>query len=178
MGTPKAELSWQGESLAERAARVLTAVCDPVVEVGPGYTGLPSTLEDPPGEGPLAAFVAGAEALSRAGRVPEPVMLLAVDLPFVDSELIELVARWPGERTAVPVADGHRQVLCARYGTEAPSAAARLLADGRRSLVALLDHVAADFLPEAAWRAVAPAHVFADVDTPEDLTRWRRDVHG
>ena len=45
--------------------------------------------------------------------------MLGVDLPFVEPELVRLLADWPGNASAVPLADGHRQVLCARYGEEA-----------------------------------------------------------
>jgi molybdopterin-guanine dinucleotide biosynthesis protein A len=177
MGSPKAELLWRGERLADRAANVLTAVCDPVIEVGPGYTGLPVALEEPRGTGPLAALVAGVEALALGGPVGG-VVVLAVDLPFVGPELIRLLADWPGDGSVVPVDDGHRQVLCARYGDDATAPAARLLAEGRRSLVALVDQVTVELVRESRWHAVAPTHAFADVDTPDDVTRWLSHVDG
>ena len=59
MGTDKARLVVNGETLAAHAARVLSAVCDPVIEVGQGVTGLPAIQEDPAGAGPLVALVAG-----------------------------------------------------------------------------------------------------------------------
>jgi molybdopterin-guanine dinucleotide biosynthesis protein A len=178
MGTPKAELMWHGERLADRAARVLRHVCDPVIEVGPGYTGLPVTAEEHPGAGPLAALVAGFEALARAGTPGGAPIVLGVDLPFVEPELVRLLADWPGNASAVPVADGHRQVLCARYGGEAAPIAARLLTLGRRSLLALVDEARAEIVPEACWRTVAPGHSFADVDTPDDVARWLTRVDG
>ena len=39
LGRDKATLMYQGETLAVRAARVLSEVCDPVIEVGPGVSG-------------------------------------------------------------------------------------------------------------------------------------------
>jgi molybdopterin-guanine dinucleotide biosynthesis protein A len=180
MGAPKAEITWRGERLADRAARVLTAVCDPVIEVGPGYTALPATVEEPPGGGPLAALVAGHHELVRRGAPDGPIVVLAVDLPFVGPELVRLLADWPGDGTVVPTADGHLQVLCARYGTGVVGAAAGLLAEGRRSLVGLIDRVPAEMVGETRWRAVAGAnaHSFADVDTPDDVARWLADVDG
>ena len=68
MGTDKARLVVNGETLAARSARVLTAVCDPVVEVGPGVSGLPAVLEEPPGAGPLVALLAGVGALGDRAR--------------------------------------------------------------------------------------------------------------
>lgn len=178
MGSPKAELLWRGRRLADRAAAVLVGVCSPVIEVGPGYTGLAATVEEPRGAGPLAALVAGVGELERRGERAAPVVVLAVDLPFVGGELIRLLAEWPGERSAIPVADGHLQVLCARYGTDATATAARLLAEGRRSLVDLVDRTSVDRVPEERWQEVAPVHAFADVDTPDDVTRWWSRLDG
>jgi molybdopterin-guanine dinucleotide biosynthesis protein A len=103
---------------------------------------------------------------------------LAVDLPFVDAELIRLLAEWPGDGTVVPVADGHLQVLCARYSDAATEAAARLLTEGRRSLLDLVEQTTVDLVPEAQWRAVAATNAVADVDTPDDVARWRNAVDG
>ncbi len=57
------------------------------------------------------------------------------------------------------------------------------MAAGERSLRALLAAVPHDVLAEAEWRRVAPADVFADVDTPDDavalgLTLPSPDAHG
>src|SRR5438132_14472 len=68
MGTDKALIEVDGQRLAERAAAVLAAVADPVVEVGPGWSPLPAVREDPPGSGPLAAVSTGAAALRRRGH--------------------------------------------------------------------------------------------------------------
>ena len=87
MGTDKALLEVDGRTLAERAAAVLRAVCDPVLEVGPGVSGLPAVREDPPGAGPLAALGAGAAELARGGHAG-PVLVLAVDMPFVTAGLL------------------------------------------------------------------------------------------
>jgi len=41
LGFDKATVMVGDETLAERAARVLSAVCSPVIEVGPGRSGMP-----------------------------------------------------------------------------------------------------------------------------------------
>jgi molybdopterin-guanine dinucleotide biosynthesis protein A len=174
LGRDKATLELAGERLADRAARVLAAVATRVVEVGPGITGLPACVEDPPGAGPLAALVAGAAALG--DPPPAGVLLLACDLPGVDEAVLARIATWPGARTAVPVEGGRVQLVAARYGSDALDAAGELLRRGERSLRALVDRVRHDVIPEAAWRAAAgvkSSATFADVDTPADLARWR-----
>ncbi len=168
MGTPKAELLLHGEALAARAARVLGAVCEPVVEVGPGYTGLAHVVEDPPGGGPVAALVAGWDALGG----PEAVLLLACDLPFPDAALLLLLATTPGASTVVPVAGGRPQPTCARYGRAAVEAARAGLAAGRASFRDLLGATEVELLGEDRWRAVAGPDALVDVDTPERAARF------
>jgi molybdopterin-guanine dinucleotide biosynthesis protein A len=166
LGFDKTTVEVGGETLATRAARVLSAVCAPVVEVGPGRSGLPSVREDPPGAGPLAALVAGAAALGGA-----QVVLLACDLVAVEPPLLRLLAGWPGAPTAVPRVAGRDQLVCARYGADAIATATRLLAAGERSLRALIAAVEADVLTEEHWGAVATEASFADLDVPADLDR-------
>jgi molybdenum cofactor guanylyltransferase len=166
LGFDKATVRIGDETLAGRAARVLGAVCSPLVEVGPGHTGLRAVCEIPPGSGPLAALVAGAGALEA-----ESVVLLACDLVRVESPLLALLADWPGAPTVVPMVGALPQLVCARYGPDAVAAARGLLATGERSLRALLTAVAADLVTEAQWQAVTGADAFEDLDTPGDLER-------
>jgi molybdenum cofactor guanylyltransferase len=166
MGTDKARLVVNGETLAARSARVLTAVCDPVVEVGPGVSGLPAVLEEPSGAGPLVALLAGVGALGR----PHSVILLACDLPNVSPELIRLLVEWPGSGTVIPVVEGRLQYACARYGPAAFDEAQAALRGGDTSLRAI-GGADCEFVSEGDWGGVASALTFADVDTPEDLRR-------
>ena len=111
MGRDKAELVVAGERLADRAARVLQTVCDPVLEIGPGRSALEAVGDDDPHAGPLAALVTGAGALRPRGY-EGAVLLLAVDLPFVDARLLELLVNHPSADSVVPVAGGMRQSCC------------------------------------------------------------------
>jgi molybdopterin-guanine dinucleotide biosynthesis protein A len=161
MGRDKATIVVRGETLAARAARVLRAVCAPCVEAGDGGSGLPAVREEPPGSGPLAAFLAGVDALGATG----PVFLLAVDLPHVDERAVRLLASRPGTHSVVPVVAGRHQYACARWSA---AAIARARASGSAALGALMgDDV--ELLDEAAWRGVLAPGVFRDVDTPGDL---------
>jgi molybdopterin-guanine dinucleotide biosynthesis protein A len=169
MGRDKAELVVAGERLADRAARVLKSVCDPVLEVGPGRSELDAVRDDPRA-GPLAAVAAGTRAL-RTRAYDGAVLVLGVDLPFVDAQLLGLLARHPAAETVVPVAGGMRQSCCARYAPEALTVAGELVERGERAMHALLSAVPLVEVTEAEWRTVAPADALADLDSPEDLTR-------
>jgi molybdopterin-guanine dinucleotide biosynthesis protein A len=166
LGLDKATLLVDGETLAVRAARVLAAVCPRAVEVGPGASPLHATRESPPGSGPLAALVAGADTLGAA-----TVVVLAVDLPRVEVPLLQLVAGWPGDGSVLPVAEGRPQPVCARWGAVALARGRAALAAGDRSLHALADGDDVTTLDESVWRRVAPDDAFADVDTPDDVVR-------
>jgi molybdenum cofactor guanylyltransferase len=170
LGVDKASLVLDGETLAARAGRCLTAVCEPVLEVGTGASGLPAIREDPPGAGPLAAMAAAGVLLRTHGH-HGAALLLAVDLPRVDRSLLQFLRDLPGEPTAVPVADGRLQLVCARYGGDALLAAESLVVAGIRSLHELLDVVEYAEVGVAEWGRVTGPNAFADVDTPEDADR-------
>lgn len=170
MGGPKATLVLDGETLAVRAARALRAVCDPVVEVGPGYTDLDTAREEPAGQGPLAALVAAADAFETDG----PVVLLACDLPFVDAATLCVVAAAPGGACVVPVdPEGQPQLVCARYSAAAIARARVQLDAGERSLRALLRDVEVDYVGDGF-----DPRALTDVDTPEEAARWGIEVPG
>ena len=148
----------------------------PKAELGPGLSGLTAVREDPPGEGPLAAFAAGTAALAAAGH-GGVVLALAVDLPFVEPPLLDWLAARPGDATVVPRVDGMPQTLCARYAPTAGDEATRLLADGQRSLRSLLAALeagsvdAVQYVDEDEWGEIVDARAFVDVDTAADVAR-------
>lgn len=170
LGAPKAELWIDGERLVDRAVRVLSATCDPVIEVGPAYAGssVLSVREEPPGSGPLAALVAGADALAARGASDAPFMVLAVDLPTVETSFLMWLRDFNSVGAVVPRVDGMAQPLCARYPASAVAVARGLLAQDRRSMHALLDVIDVTWVDEAEWGSIASVAMFADVDTPED----------
>jgi len=162
MGVDKATLMVEGETLAVRAGGVLGRVCDPVVEVGYGASGLPCVREDPEGDGPLAALLRGADALANGA----PIIVLACDLPFIDEHTLRWLADHPAAGSVVPTVAGRDQYTCARWSRAAIAYGRAALARGERALRTLLD--AGD-----TTRAAADEHAsaFADVDTPADLRR-------
>jgi molybdopterin-guanine dinucleotide biosynthesis protein A len=169
-GSPKAELSVGGERLADRGARLLTEVCDVVVEVGPGYSSLPAVREEPAGSGPLAALSAGADALGALGA-PASFLVLAVDLPFVERPLLEYLRDHPSVDSVVPRVAGVPQPLCARYAPSAHETARILVHEGERAMKSLLGATSVTWVDEDEWTRVASIDALADVDTPDDALR-------
>jgi len=170
LGVSKPLLEKDGERLVDRSARVLRKVCDPVIEVGPGFTSLLAAHEDPPGQGPLAGFAAGAATL-RAEHHEGDVIVLAVDLPEIDASFLEWLARHRAPDSVVPRVDGMAQTLCARYTSNAGVVAAGLVAAGERSMRALLDAIPVTYVDAVEWERIAAPDALMDVDTAEDVVR-------
>ncbi len=167
MGVDKATLVIDGERLAGHLGRLLAAVADPVLEVGPGWSGLDRASVADPAEGPLTAIVAGWLSLQALGHAGD-VIVLATDLPWLTPEALRWLASVEGTTSVVPVVGGHSQPLCARWCPADLERATRLAAAGGRSVRPALGADAA-YLEEDAWSDVALPQVFHDVDRPEDL---------
>ena len=171
MGRDKASIVLvDGRTCAQTVAERLAEVADPVLEVGPGTSGLTAVPDDRPGAGPLAALATGWAALSGVGH-GGPVLVLACDLPAISVPLLELLARARGEGTVVPVVGGRPQPLCARFGQAALDRCRSLVGEGRSSVMALLDVTPVTWLGPDVWSEVVDPGCFADIDTPEDLAR-------
>ena len=79
-GSPKELACFEGETLADRAWRLLEESCDERLAVGPG--GLPD-----PGTGPVAAIAAGLRKATHAVAVVIP-----VDMPLLTPDALRLLA--------------------------------------------------------------------------------------
>jgi molybdopterin-guanine dinucleotide biosynthesis protein A len=110
-GTDKASLEHRGSTLLENALAAVEGAAETVV-VGPEVMTsrqVRFTRESPPGSGPLAGLVAGVGVL---GGTHEQVVVLAVDMPYVDAATItRLRAAAEGADAAwLTDGDGRRQL--------------------------------------------------------------------
>ena len=182
----KAALMVDGESLLARVCRVLATVADVVVVAAPGQLlpelppGIDLILDREPDRGPLVAIRDGlAHAIAIRRPSPRVALLAACDLPWITEGLarglIDAVGD-SGGRWAVPMIDGHPQVLLSALSVDLWPAFEQAAAGDRPSLRDLLARLAAHD-PDAV-RMISPAELaawtgdlraFADVDTPADL---------
>lgn len=127
-GVPKAQLTYDGATLLDRAlAAAYGAGC--VVVVGPDPGGLPegtlTAREDPPFAGPAAAIEAGLAALEAQDRQSPStkhapwILVMACDMPLAGAAvpvlLRELAGRQNAEGAMAVSADGRKQPLLGIY---------------------------------------------------------------
>jgi len=175
MGTDKALLQLNGETLLARALRLVGAVCAEARIVGSvaRLSGYEAVVEDIfPNRGPLGGIHA---ALKSSGT--ELNLVLAVDLPLIEVRFLDyLVARaCAGEAVVtVPRASGGWQPLCAVYRRAFAPIAEAALAQGKNKIDALFASVTTEILDEdeLTCAGFSPA-MFRNLNTPEDW-EWAR----
>lgn len=170
MGADKSNIAIDGVTLAVRTANLLLRVVEIAVEVGRGVSGLPATLEHPPGGGPLVAIAAGHRALRQRGH-EGAALVIACDLPFVSEGLLRLLAEWDSPGSVVPVVNDQPQPLLARWGPVDLANTPSLIKQGTRSLKHLSTRPGVVLLDSSQWDVVAHEREFSDVDYPGDLRR-------
>jgi len=168
MGRDKALVEVSGRPMVEWVATALGSVTDRLVVVGRSGTlaGIECVPDDHPARrGPLAGL---ATALRIGGG--EPVLLVAVDQPWVRSGTLQHLLRQAGPLHAViPIDQGARQVTCGIYpGAWAEQAAAEDAADG--SVQSLLDAMLLRPVEATAWKSWnEDGRSWFSVDTDDDL---------
>ena len=145
-GSPKELADYGGETLADRAWRLLGDACDERLAVGRGG------LTDP-GTGPVAAIAAGLRVAAH-----ELVLVIPVDMPLLTPAALGLLA------------DACRDAAVAQAGSLPCAVARRTLPafeTGERRLRAVLDGL-------DTARIALDERLLANVNTPADLDRLAR----
>jgi molybdopterin-guanine dinucleotide biosynthesis protein A len=179
MGTDKAFLNFDGQSLLDRALIAMQTVCNRVTIVGDpskfaNYEAGSVIADIFPGCGPLAGIHS-----ALVHSVAELNLMLAVDIPFVTAELLSFlfaVAEKNAAVVTVPRVNDGLQPLCAVYRRDFAAAAERALRSGNYKIDALFSSVSTHVI-EAAEMAAAgfSARNFFNVNTPQDRVTGERD---
>ncbi len=181
MGTSKAELDWDGVSLLQRTAGVLTATCDEVVIVAAAEQVVPTNgatvVRDGIAErGPLQALSAGLDAAVRLGA--SAAFVCATDMPLLSPAFVSsvLAALTPDVDVVLPVEEQHEHPLAAGYSTDLAGTVTQLLVGGERRLRALFDHcrvrrlTRAELLMDPSLAAADPQlDSLLNVNTPDQF---------
>jgi molybdopterin-guanine dinucleotide biosynthesis protein A len=180
-GVDKAALDLNGKALLEHvlaaaaplATEVLVVANDDRLTDDPRFT----VLRDPePHAGVLPALLVSLDTAT------SPLMLLlACDMPFVCSYLVEHLAQLaPGRDVVMPRVDGYDQPMHAIYRVATCRTAVRAALDrGDRRMISFLDDVKIVQVDEPELRQFDPdLRSFFNVNTPDDLDTARQIAAG
>lgn len=175
MGNDKAFVQLGEETLLARALRVAGTVAATVRIVGNAQKFKPygEVVEDVYRDrGPLGGIHAALSSSTTRRN-----LVLAVDLPFVGTELLAYLLLQSRESDAivtVPHGGGGLQPLCAVYQRVFAEAAERALREGRNKIDALFATVVTRIIEEKELgQAGFWAEMFRNLNTPEELEAAR-----
>lgn len=160
MGRDKASIDLGGETMAERAARVLLEVCDRVTVLGPqAVLGLSCIPDRETHGGPLAAMA----DFEPEGRL---VLVLACDMPKMDAAVFRtLIDQIDDADCAVAVANGRIHPTVGVYKPSAFRRAREARTEAKRSLMAWLERL------RVVKVELAPAYLL-NVNADSDLNKF------
>jgi molybdopterin-guanine dinucleotide biosynthesis protein A len=174
MKTDKARIQFDGKTLLDRALGVAESVCERVFILGDpakfaDYTSRSVIADVFPDCGPLAGIYS---ALLNSSSEHGLSLMLAVDMPFVTSDLIAwLFARAERDSAVVtvPIAENKQQPLCSIYRKGFATVAERALRAGNYKIGSVLSEVSTQIIAEAELKAAGfSSRNFFNVNTPQD----------
>ena len=177
-GSDKAFADLGGVSLVERAARALGPVARRVVVVANDVgshaaAAWPVRPDLVPGIGPLGGLHTAVAWAAEEGL--RGVIVLATDMPFVPSSLLEgLAARLDRGVAVVPASRGPRgfEPLCAAYDVACLPAIEAAIERGERAMISFFPHVDTRIVDLAdVSRHGDPDTIFFNVNRPQDRLR-------
>jgi molybdopterin-guanine dinucleotide biosynthesis protein A len=172
MGADKALIEIGNRPLATGVAAEIGKVCGSVSLVGDperyGTLGLPVIPDRFPGQGPLAGIEAALGATSIEWN-----LIVACDMPALDvsilTALFETAAAEDGDCAAPAYSDGRIEPLCTVFHARCHAVILGALEAGTRKVTQAL----ASPLLKVRYVAVASPDSFANLNTPEELKRYR-----
>jgi molybdopterin-guanine dinucleotide biosynthesis protein A len=176
-GQDKRELLVDGRSIFDRQMDALSMVADDIILIGDddparlihgrsAHGIRPRVIRDRvPHSGPLG----GLDAALAASK-DEALVLLACDMPFVTSELLNYLLALADSADAVVPRDGRGyHPLCAAYTRACQATIARHLVDRRLAMVSLLEEVRVRVVEGAELDAFgSPTRLLVNVNTPDE----------
>jgi len=170
MGANKAFVDFQGQTLLARALSTLSAVCECVTIVGDADTFSsfgPVVADLFPGCGPLGGIHA-----ALANSSAELNLMLAVDMPFVTTRLLNFLLRMAeaaDSLVTVPQTSRGFQPLCAIYRRKFVEVAEQALKGGNYKIDATFATVSVRIVEESELSAAGFFEKdFFNINTPED----------
>ncbi len=165
MGSDKAEVVIEGQTMLQRVSSTLREFLPHVVVLGAERAGFECWPDAIPARGPLAGIVTALSLME-----DDRVLIVAVDQPFVRAQTLERLSELESRIPVVPVdGEGVRQVTCALY-PKAIAEAAIEEAEADGSIQSLLDRVSFLAVTPELWAPWGEdGRSWFSVDTPQAL---------
>ena len=170
MGAPKASLPINGVAMIESVIRVVVPIFRRTLVIARPETALPHlevevVFDQYPNRGPLAGLISGLQA-----SATQWYFVTGCDMPFLDSEIIHLMAgQLESAEVVVVRSSGRVQPLHAFYHQDCLGRGESLLREGVGSLMALHDRCQVKVLEEAEFVGSGRLkRSLSDLDTPEE----------
>lgn len=172
MGRRKADLILHGETLLSRTLRQARPLCDRLlVSVAAGTSlALPGVEVVPDGYPGRGSIIGLASGLKAAG---ESVLALAVDMPFLNLELLRrLIALAPGWDAVVPRPGTFFEPLHAVYAPACRTVFEDQIRAGVMQILPAYQRLRVRYLESEELKRLDPAGLaFFNINTPADLSR-------
>ncbi|WP_344036124.1 molybdenum cofactor guanylyltransferase [Mycolicibacterium alvei] len=168
MGRDKATLPFDGSTMVEHVVAAVSTRCAPVFVIAAPGQPLPELRaevlrDEVRGVGPLVATGRGLRAVAEAGL--ERAFVCAVDMPYLNSELIGVLAA-AADRVPADIVlpwDGRAHYLAGIYRSALTEQIAVLVRAGRRSMRALAESVDTQRIVMPPQRALTNVNTAADL---------------
>ena len=182
LGRDKSLLELDGQPLIARTVHTLTALSDDLVVVtnnATRYQGLALPARYVPDEergmGSLMGLYSGLKAIQHSHA-----LAVACDMPFLNLPLLRyMLPLAQNYDVVIPKLGDFLEPLHALYGRACLPPMARLLAQGRRQILAFFPEVRTHYVAEAEIDRYDPLHLsFVNVNTPEEWARAQALLSG
>lgn len=163
LGRDKALLPWTGGTLLQHVCAIARTVSTEAILVAPrdrpyAHSGADRWLDDPRGQGPLAAIAQGLAVVPATAWV----LVLACDLPHLEPRVLQGWAQnLPNLSPAIAAYLPRQQPLCGWYRAGQREPLRRFLATGRRACQDWLSEIPVAIAP-------CPAAMLTNLNTPAD----------
>lgn len=179
MGQPKGLLTFAGKPLIVHVARLVEAVVQPPVVIGPasnyGGMGLRVVGDDRRNLGPLGGICTALRVTTRGWN-----LIVGCDLPFLTREWLEhLIGRAMDSPADVvmPINERGYEPLCAMYRKRAHGAIEAALGRGVRKITDGLAELTLAAIEPTEWKAFDPrGRLFKNVNTPAEYEQARAEA--
>ena len=166
-GVDKAQVRLGSATLLERAIDSLRPF-----DSSPLVIGRPPHLDERAGLGPLAGLET---ALRKLPTSANHLLLIAVDMPGINFELLQAIASAPNADVVVPYHDNRFHPLCSRWHRRVLPTITHILDRGERSMHSALDCLGVHSLTEEVLQRMGvsnPAHTLSNINDRDDLQRF------